>query len=124
MFIDGRYTLNEIADENDPIIDNLNCTSCNSTLTTYSGDVRYMYYCFSTDVLAGYLTMLCMFIPGLLMSCFISIGFWKNSSRGYALLTIILTPVQMAIFPFLLLFVKVKIFNLKLIKILVKAVSK
>ena len=70
MFIDGTNIIYELANENDPIIDNLNCTSCNSTTTTASG-VLHFYYCFSTDVMAGYLTLLCIFIPGLLMVGFI-----------------------------------------------------
>ena len=75
MFIDGTNTVYLIASENDPIIDELNCTSCNSSTPVVSGAVFYIYDCFSTDVLAGSLTLLCIFIPGLLMVHFIY-TFW------------------------------------------------
>ena len=106
-FIDGAHVIYELASENDPIIVELNCTSLNYTLVVVSGSELYLYDCFATDLLAGYLTLLCIFIPGLLMSCFLMVGFWKNSSRCYALIMFILTPVQMASFPFLLVFLKV-----------------
>ena len=67
MFIDGTATVYYMANNNDPTIDQLNCLSCNSSRPASNGTLVPIYTCFSTDKLAGYLTMLCIFIPGLLM---------------------------------------------------------
>ena len=81
MFIDGRSMIYLIANENDSIIDELNCRNCNNTMMSPSGSDLNLYYCFATDQLIGDLTLLCIFIPGLLMVGFIYISWDFLSSK-------------------------------------------
>ena len=78
ILIDGTNTIYYIADENDPNIDQLNCTSCNASLPASNGTLVPVYYCFSTDRVAGYMTLLCIFIPGLLM-----VGFFYTKAGTF-----------------------------------------
>ena len=51
--------------------------------------------------------------PGLLFCGYLSYQLWQKSTRGYAILAIILAPVMMAVFPFIMVITKVSQIDFK-----------
>ena len=90
--------------DTDPMIVEMNCTEWKNFIihSGLSGQDYLVFNCYRTERLLGYLTLLCMFIPGLLLSLFLSFGF-----KTRVWMIIIFTPICMVLFPFLLIFIKV-----------------
>ena len=92
------------ANNTDPMIAEMRCDYWgNLTIQSgLSGQFYYVFHCYKTERLLGYLTLLCMFIPGLLLSLFLSFGL-----KTRVWMVIIFTPIFTVLFPFLTIFIKV-----------------
>ena len=88
-----------------PIIDELNCTAID---TAVAGNVTfYIYNCFKTERLLGVLTLIPIFLPGLLLTFLIARGLRKRQHIIYSIIFLALTPMICASFPLLVLATKV-----------------
>ena len=83
----------------------LNCTAIDTVVT---GNVTfYIYNCFKTERLLGVLTLIPIFLPGLLLTFLIARGLRKSQRMIYSIICLALTPLICAIFPLLVLVTKV-----------------
>ena len=88
-----------------PAIDELNCTAID---TEVAGNVTfYIYNCFKTERLLGVLTLIPIFLPGLLLTFLIASGLRKSQHMIYSIIFLALTPIICASFPLLVLVTKV-----------------
>ena len=91
------------ANDTDPMIAEMRCQWDNFTIHSGLADQYYFaFHCYRTEKLLGYLTLMCMFIPGLLLSLFLSFGL---TTRLW--MVIIFTPICTVLFPFLTISIKV-----------------
>ena len=88
-----------------PSIGELNCTAID---TAVAGNVTfYIYNCFKTERLLGVLTLIPIFLPGLLLTFFIARGLRKSQHMIYSIIFLALTPMICASFPLLVFVTKV-----------------
>ena len=99
-----------LTNETDELITTLNCTSRNET-KDLSGIQTPMYDCVVKDEVAGYVSLAFTMTPGLLSAYFVGQKLWKTSRTLYFVIFIILLPVQVVLFPVMIIVVKVSIFS-------------
>ena len=105
------YLLNN---ETHDLITSLNCTFQNEThhevdVTGITTDTL-IYHCFVRDKVYGYLSLAFTILPGFLAVYFVGQKLWKSSKTSNFIIFIIMIPVQVALFPVMLIVVKVSIF--------------
>ena len=89
------------------LITSLNCTFRNET---WSGLLLYDD-CVAQDEVAGYLSVAFTMTPGILSAYFVGQKLWKTSRTLHFVTSIILIPVQVVLFPVMIIVVKVSIYQ-------------
>ena len=99
-----------LTNETYELITSLNCTFRNETHLLDEAQIP-MYDCLVHDTVPGLVSLAFTMTPGLLPAYFIGQKIWKSSRRSYFIIFIILIPVQVAIFPVMIIIVKVSIYS-------------
>ena len=93
-----------------PSIGELNCTAIDTTVV--SNVTFYTYNCFKTEKLLGVLTLIPIFLPGMLLSSLVACALRKSQSKIYSIICLAMTPLICASFPLLVLVTKVVIMKI------------
>ena len=88
-----------------PTIGELNCSA--KDIVVIRNNTFYIYDCFKTETLLGVLTMIPVFLPGMLLSCLLARGLRESQRMIYSIICLALTPLICAIFPLLVVVTKV-----------------
>ena len=110
LFIYGDTYVYHLTNETHELITHLNCSFRNETRPPDIHGVQIpMYDCFVQDKVAGFLSLVFTMTPGILSCCYIGRKLWKSSTNVYFWIFIILIPVQVVLFPVMIIAVKVSI---------------
>ena len=87
--------------------------NCTHSLDTSSGssEFGYQYNCFKQDPYFGYATIGIMFLPGFLFASLLAQGFKQKGETTKLYLIVLFSPICSAMFPFILIVVKVSANN-------------
>ena len=115
LYIHGDTYMYLLNNETHDLITSLNCTFQNEThhevdVTGITTDTL-IYHCFVRDKVYGYLSLAFTILPGFLAVYFVGQKLWKSSKTSNFIIFIIMIPVQVALFPVMLIVVKVSIFS-------------
>lgn len=88
-----------------PTIGELNCTA--KDIAVVGNTTLYIYDCFKTDKILGLLTIIPIFLPGMLLTFLLARGLRKSQRKIYSILCLAMTPLICASFPLLVLVTKV-----------------
>ena len=106
LLIHGHTYMYFFNNETFELITSLNCTFRNET---WSG--LPLYDCVVQDEVAGYLSLAFTMTFGILSAYFVCQKLWKSSRTLYFVTFIILIPVQVVLFPVMIIVVKVSIYQ-------------
>ena len=106
LLIHGDTYMYFFNNETYELITSLNCTFRNET---WSG--LFLYDCVAQDEVAGYLSVAFTMTPGILSAYFVGQKLWKTSRTLHFVTSIILIPVQVVLFPVMIIVVKVSIYQ-------------
>ena len=81
--------------------------------SSWPSEFGYRYNCFKQDPYFGYGTIGIMFLPGYLFAFLLAYGFKQKGKIMKAYAMILISPICSAMFPFLLIIVKVREKNLR-----------
>ena len=110
LYIHGDTYMYYLTNETAELITSLNCSFWNETLDS-SGIQTPIYHCFVHDTVTGLVSLAFTMTPGLLSAYFAGQKLWKTSRTLYFVIFIILLPVQVVLFPVMIIVVKVSIFS-------------
>ena len=110
LYIHGDTYMYYLLNETEDLILSLNCTSRNET-KDLSGIQTPMYDCVVQDEVAGYVSLAFTMTPGLLSCFYVGQELWKTSRTSHFIFFLILIPVQVVLFPVMIIVVKVSIFS-------------
>ena len=88
-----------------PTIGELNCSA--KDIAVVGNNTFYIYDCFKTERILGFLTIIPVFLPGTLLSCLLARGLRKSQHMIYSIICLALTPLICAMFPLLVVVTKV-----------------
>ena len=103
LYIHGDTYMYILKNETAELITTLNCTFRNET-DKYQNPI---YHCFVRDTVAGFVSLAFTIMPGLLSAYFVGQKLWKTSRTLYFVIFITLLPVQLVLFPVMIIVVKV-----------------
>ena len=88
-----------------PTISELNCTT--KDIAVVGNNTFYIYDCFKTEKLLAVLTIIPVFLPGMLLSFLLANGLRKSQHIVSSIICLAMTPLICACFPLLVLVTKV-----------------
>ena len=101
----GTYYVYYFLNQSHTTISELNCTA--KDVVVQGNNTFYTFNCFKADRLLGVVTLIPIFLPGMLLSFLLARGLRKNQHVIHSIVCLALTPVICASFPLLVLVTKV-----------------
>ena len=111
FFIYGDTYIYFLTNQTRELITSLNCSFWNETHLDSFGIQTPIYHCFVRNTFAGLVSLAFTMTPGLLSAYFVGQKLWKTSKTLYFVIFITLLPVQLVLFPVMIIVVKVSIFS-------------